>query len=153
MTEKHVVSALRLKRAVISGHIHDLEKRITRQRANLANLDATIKLVSPGTNPDAIPPKRAYRRARYFAHNELSRLLRKALRTASGPLTSAQIAAAVMQAKEMPPDDAAFKDIVAVRALTVLRRLRKRGAVVKHGTSRDAQWALAPQPIERECLS
>ena len=49
-----------------------------------------------------------------------------------------------MQAKEMPPDDAAFKDIVAVRALTVLRRLRKRGAVVKHGTSRDAQWALMP---------
>jgi hypothetical protein len=26
--------------------------------------------------------------------------------------------------------------------LTVLRRLRKRGTVVKHGTSRDAQWAL-----------
>ena len=40
----HVISALRLKRAEISGHIHDLEKRIARQRANLANLDATIKL-------------------------------------------------------------------------------------------------------------
>jgi hypothetical protein len=132
MTNSHVVSALRLKRAEISGHIHDLEKRIARQRANLANLDATIKLFSPSTNPDAIPPKRAYRRTRYFAHNELSRLIQDALRTASRPLTSAQMAAAVMQAKEMPPDDAAFKDIVAVRALTVLRRLRKRGAVVKH---------------------
>ncbi len=132
MTNSHVVSALRLKRAEISGHIHDLEKRIARQRANLANLDATIKLFSPSTNPDAIPPKRAYRRTRYFAHNELSRLIQDALRTASSPLTSAQMAAAVMQAKEMPPDDAAFKDIVAVRALTVLRRLRKRGAVVKH---------------------
>jgi hypothetical protein len=42
MTEKHVVSALRVKRAEISGHIHDLEKRIARQRANLANLDASI---------------------------------------------------------------------------------------------------------------
>ncbi len=115
MTEKHVVSALRLKRAEISGHIHDLEKRIARQRANLANLDATIKLFSPGTNPDAIPPKRPYRRARYFAHNELSRLTQDALRAASGPLTSAQIAAAVMQAKGMPPGDAAFKEIVADR--------------------------------------
>jgi hypothetical protein len=132
MTNSHVVSALRLKRAEISGHVHDLEKRIARQRANLANLDATIKLFSPSTNPDAIPPKRAYRRTRYFAHNELSRLIQDALRTASRPLTSAQMAAAVMQAKEMPPDDAAFKDIVAMRALTVLRRLRKRGAVVKH---------------------
>ncbi len=142
MTEKHVVSALRLKRAEISGHIHDLEKRVARQRANLANLDATIKLFSPGTNPDAIPPKRAYRRTRYFAHNELSRLTQDALRTASGPLTSAEIAGAVMQAKGMPPDDAAFKAIVAMRALTVLRRLAKRGAAVKSGASRNARWTL-----------
>ena len=144
MTNTHVVSALRLKRAEISGHIHDLEKRIARQRANLANLDATIKLFSPGTNPDAIPAKRPYRRTRYFAHNELSRLTQDALRTASGPLTSAEIAAAVMQAKVMPPGDAAFKEIVAERVLTVLRRLAKRGAVINHGTSRDAKWALAP---------
>ncbi|MFZ0497295.1 MAG: hypothetical protein WBE80_11080 [Methylocella sp.] len=119
MTEKHVVSALRLKRAEISGYIHDLEKRIARQRANLANLDATIKLFSPGTNPDAIPPKRAYRRTRYFAHNELSRLTQDALRTASEPLTSVEIAAIVMQAKEMPSCDAAFKEIVVARVLRV----------------------------------
>jgi hypothetical protein len=142
MANSHVVSALRLKRAEISGHIHDLEKRIARQRANLANLDATIKLFSPGANPDAIPPKRAYRRTRYFAHNELSRLTQDALRTASGPLRTADIAAAIMQAKGMPSGDAAFKELVAKRALTVLRRLAKRGDVVKHGTSRDAKWAL-----------
>jgi hypothetical protein len=143
MTDTHVVSALRLKRAEISGHIHGLEKRIARQRANLANLDATIKLFSPGTNPDTIPPKRTYRRTRYFARNELTRLTQDALRTASGPLTSAEIATAVVQAKGMPPGDAAFKEIVAARVLTVLRRLTKRGTVVKHGTSRDAQWVLS----------
>src|ERR1700731_379842 len=99
------------RRAEISGHIHDLEKRVARQRTNLANLDATIKLFSPGMNPDAVPPKRAYRRTRYFARNELSRLTQDALRTASGPLTSAEIAAAIMQAKEMGADDAAFKEI------------------------------------------
>src|ERR1700730_16091484 len=137
MTNSHVVSALRLKRAEISGHIHDLEKRVARQRTNLANLDATVKLFSLGMNPDAIPPKRAYRRTRYFARNELSRLTQDALRTASGPLTSAEIAAAVMQAKEMPSGDAVFKEIVTDRALTVLRRLAKRGAVVKSGTSRN----------------
>jgi len=142
MTNSHVISALRLKRAEISGHIHDLEKRIARQLANLANLDATIKLFSPGINPDAIPPKRVYRRTRYFAHNELSRLTQDALRTASRPLTSAEIATAVMHAKGMPPGDAAFKEIVATRALTVLRRLAKRGTVAKFGTSRDAKWAL-----------
>jgi len=141
MTNSHVISALRLKRAEISGHIHDLEKRVARQRTNLANLDATIKLFSPGMNPDSIPPKRAYRRTRYFAHNELSRLTQDALRTASGPLTTAEIAATVIRAKEMPSGDAVFKEIVADRVLTVLRRLCKRGTVVKHGTSRNAQWS------------
>ena len=145
MIDTHVISALRLKRAEIGGHIHDLEKRIARQRVNLANLDATIKLFSPGVEPDAIPPKRVYRRTRYFAHNELSRLTQDALRTASGALTSAEIAAAVMLARGMPPGDAAFKEIVAGRALTVLRRLAKRGAVVKSGTSRNANWAVAPE--------
>ena len=100
MTDSHVISALRLRRAEISGHIHDLEKRIARQRANLANLDATIKLFSPSTNPDAIPPKRAYRWTRYFASNELSRLVQDALRTEPGPLTSAEIAAAVARWRE-----------------------------------------------------
>ena len=66
--------------AEISGHIHDLEKRIARQRANLANVDAKL----PGTNPDAIPPKRVYRRTRYFAHNELSRLTQDGLADSIG---------------------------------------------------------------------
>jgi hypothetical protein len=152
MTNSHVVSALRLKRAEISGHIHDLEKRIARQRANLANLDATIKLFSPGMNPDAIPPKRAYRRTRYFARNELSRLTQDALRTASGSLTSAEIAAAIMQTKGMCADDAAFKEIVVARALSVLRRLAKRGTVVKHGTSCDARWALVTIDVDAKLI-
>ena len=142
MAEPHVVSALRTKRAEISGYIADLERKINRQRAVLANVDATIRLFSPGINPAAIPPKRAYRRTKYFSRNELSRLTQAALRTALGPLTSAEIAAAVMQAKGMPPGDVAFREIVTARALTVLRRL-KRGAIVKHGTSRDAKWALS----------
>ena len=50
-----------------------------------------------------------------------------------------------MQAKGMPSGDEAFKEIVASRALTVLRRLAKRGAVVKSGASRNAQWALVHQ--------
>jgi hypothetical protein len=143
MTDNHVISALRLKRAEISGYIHDLEKRIARQRGSLANLDATIRLFSPGTNPDAIPPKRTYRRTRYFVRNELARLTQDALRKSSKPLTSAEIATAVMQAKGMSANDAAFKEIVAARALIVLRQLAKRGAAVKSGSSRNAKWELA----------
>jgi hypothetical protein len=144
MSQTHVVSALRLKRAEISSHIHDLEKRIARQRTNLASLDATIRLFSPSTNPDAIPSKRPYRRTRYFARNELSRFVMDALRLATGPLAAADIATAVMRAKSAAMDDAAFKAIITERALSVLRALAKHGNVVRTGTSSNAQWTLAP---------
>ncbi|MGH6868567.1 MAG: hypothetical protein ACREDA_06820 [Methylocella sp.] len=145
MPEPHVISALRLKRAEISGHIHDLEKRIARQRVALANLDATIRLFSPGTNPDAIPAKRPYRRTRYFGRNELSRLVKDAMRLATGPLAAADIATAVMRAKGAAVDDDAFKAIVSERARGVLRGLAKHGEVVRSGASRNAQWAVAPE--------
>jgi hypothetical protein len=142
MAESHIISALRLKRAEISGYIHDFEKRIARQRGNLANLDATIRLFSPGTNPDAIPAKRPYRRTRYFARNELSRLVMDALRLATEPLAATDIATAIMRVKGAAEDDAAFKAIVAERVLGVLRGLTKRDEVVRTGNSRNAQWKL-----------
>jgi len=46
-----------------------------------------------------------------------------------------------MQAKGMPAADMAFQELVAERALTVLRRLAKRGVAVKFGSGRNAQWA------------
>jgi hypothetical protein len=44
MAETHVISALRAKRAEVSGYIHDLEKKVKRIRANLAHIDATIRV-------------------------------------------------------------------------------------------------------------
>jgi hypothetical protein len=67
MAEPHIVSGLRLKRAEVSGYIADLERKINRQRADLVHIDATIRLFSPETNPETIPPKRPYRRTKYFA--------------------------------------------------------------------------------------
>ena len=92
MSETHVIPALRAKRAEISGQIHDLDKRIARMRANLANIDAAIQLLSPSTDPDAIPPKRTYRRTKYFARNELARMALDVLRRAPGPLAAKEIA-------------------------------------------------------------
>jgi cell fate (sporulation/competence/biofilm development) regulator YlbF (YheA/YmcA/DUF963 family) len=47
MTETHVVSALRAKRAEMSGYIHELEKKIGRLRASLIHIDESLRLFSP----------------------------------------------------------------------------------------------------------
>jgi hypothetical protein len=145
MAEPHVVSALRLKRAEISGHVHDLERKLARHRASLANIDATIRLYAPELDPDSIPPKRTYRRTRYFAKGELSRRVLSALREANGkPTTTAAITSAIVADKGFPVGEGALAEAVTDMVLTVLRRLSKRETVSKSGTSRNAQWALAP---------
>ncbi len=145
MTETHVVSALRAKRAEISGHIYDLEKKIGRLRASLLHVDASIRLFSPEANPDTIPMKRTYRRTRYFAARELPRRCLDALREANGTqMTGTQIATIAMLAKGMSAEDDALRAVIIERTLAVLGNLRKSGTVIKTGTTRDAQWALAP---------
>jgi hypothetical protein len=144
MTEPHVVTALRAKRAEISGHVADLERKLARHRANLANIDATIRLFAPGLDPDSIPPKRPYRRTRYFAKGELSRRCLDALRKSDlQPLATAAIARSIMADKGFPVDEGALSAAVTDMTLTVLRRLCKRGTVTKSGISRNAQWVLA----------
>ena len=75
MAETHVISALRAKRAEVSGYIHDLEKKVKTWRARLAHIDATIKIFSPEIDPEAIPPRRTYRRSDYFKKGEFARLV------------------------------------------------------------------------------
>jgi hypothetical protein len=148
MTETHVVSALRSKRAEVSGYIHDLEKKVRHQRANLAHIDAAIRIFSPHTDPDTIPSRRSYRRSRYFSAGEVTRLCRGILREATSPVPAAAIAEALIAAKGLPAGDEVLTRHVTDGVLTVMRTLAKRGAVVKSGVSRDAHWSLAKESAE-----
>jgi len=142
MTDTHVVSALKIKRAEISGHVHDLERRASAWRTRLAHIDAAIKMFSPETDPDAIPPKRAYRRSRYFPRGEFARLMFDALRLAQGPVATADLAVAVITAKGLSGTDPALFAAINEKALGFLRGQVKTGAVTKTGVSQDARWAL-----------
>jgi hypothetical protein len=142
MAELHVVSALRAKRAEISAYVHDLEKKVATWRARLAHIDASIKIFSPETDPEAIPPRRTYRRSGYFKKGEFARLCLDMLRKANGrPITTAEIVVDILDDKGLPNEPALFASLNE-RALVYFREQRKRGAVTKTGTSRDAKWAL-----------
>lgn len=92
MADPHVVTALRRRRAEISGYIAELERKIARERVQLAYLDSTLRMFSPETDPTRIPPKRPYRRTMYFGRHEISRRTLDALRSAAGkPITASAI--------------------------------------------------------------
>jgi hypothetical protein len=140
MSETHVVSALRKKRAEVAGHVHDLEKKVKTWRARLAHIDETIKIFSPEMDPQAIPPKRTYRRARYFSRSEFARLCLDALRKADRPLTTAEILASVLEAKGLPNSIAPS---LTEKTLAYLRTKLATGSVVKTGATQGTRWALA----------
>jgi hypothetical protein len=81
MADSHVISALREKRAKVSGCIARLERQLDQHRADLSHIDGVLRLFEPDRDLEAIKPKRTCaERTRYLARNELSRLCRESLR-------------------------------------------------------------------------
>jgi hypothetical protein len=106
MAEPHVVTALRDKRAELSGAIADLEKRIGRHRADLQHVDAVLRLFAPDLEPAAIAPKAVRRSNEWFRPGELARMVLDILRVAPAPLSIREITAQVIQRREIAPPDA-----------------------------------------------
>ena len=130
MADPHVISALREKRALVSGLIEKLERKLEQQRADLTHIDGVLRLFQPDRDPGDIKPKRTYaRRPRYFARNELSRLVMDILRATDGLKTTDEIAAQVIEAKVF--DSADFGPAQSAR-----RAMSRSNAVVQKTGSR-----------------
>jgi hypothetical protein len=140
MSESPIFNALRAKRAELAGQVQELERQASRARARLSHIDETIKMFSPETDPESIKPKRTFYRSRYFGRGEFARLCLDALRSADGPLTTAEIVASVRQSKELPES---VVPNLSEKTLAYLRTKQRAGAVTKTGTTQGTRWALA----------
>lgn len=115
MGEAQVVSALRDKRAELSGLIADLEKRVAQHRADLLHVDAVLHLFAPELEVVSIAPKAVRRRNEWFRPGELSRTVLDVLREAPAPLPVREIAVEVMARRGLDAGDG--------RTLMLLRKL------------------------------
>jgi hypothetical protein len=75
MAEMHVIGALRHKRAELAGMLRQLEQHLVQQRANLAHVDATMRLFDPDIRPKDIRPKQLRERNAWFRQGECLRLI------------------------------------------------------------------------------
>jgi len=144
MADPHVISALREKRALVSGLIEKLERKLEQHRADLTHIDGVLRLFQPEHDPASIKPKRTYvRRTRYFARNELSRLSMDALRASDGRLMAAdEIAGQIIEAKGFDAADAVLRKAIGDQCLALLRSLRKQETVEQVGLGRGVRWKL-----------
>jgi hypothetical protein len=108
------------------------------------HIDGTLRVLAADIDPETIRPKRAYRRNRYFARNELSRLCLGVLRTAAGePLSTDDIAGRVISAKGFDAADAILRTAIRDQVGSIVKRLHRESAIENIGAGRASKWKLA----------
>jgi hypothetical protein len=123
--------------------IDGLEKLLAQHRADLLHLDGVLRLYQPERDPTEIRPKQTRGRNRYFGQGELSRLCREAFRDADGPLSVADLTAAVITAKGFNAGDRVLFDRIDDLIKSALGPMRRVGSVDKIGEGRGVRWRLA----------
>jgi hypothetical protein len=80
--DRYALTALRNKRASLASEIVQLERKLRHCRESLVHVDATLKLLDPEAEPEAIPNKRPLKRIKLFRQGELGRMILGTLREA-----------------------------------------------------------------------
>jgi hypothetical protein len=125
MAEPHVIGALRNKRAELDGMLRQLEQQLAQQRANLAHVDATMRLFDPDIRPKDIRPKRLRARNAWFRPGECLRLIYDELREATQPVTTRGLAERIMRVKAIPAADDDRRERVQKTLLGSLNRAKQ----------------------------
>lgn len=135
------------KRAEIAGRLEVVHGEIGRLAANLASIDATIRMFAPHPDLDEISPKRPQAPGAAMP-GEISRIVMGALREASGSLSTNDATLAVMAARGMPTGDVRLFETMQKPALTCLRNLRIRGTVYgRKKRGKLMSWGLVARAI------
>ncbi|MBV8496283.1 MAG: hypothetical protein JO361_05825 [Gammaproteobacteria bacterium] len=120
------MSALVSKRAEIAGMIARTQQQLGQFRADLAHVDATIRLFAPAMKPETIPAKRICQSDLLFERGELSRRVLDALRRAGAPIRAPDLVRAVMIDTGLDPADRASFAHIQWKVRDTLKRLNKR---------------------------
>ena len=145
MVESHVVSALVSKRAEIAGLIARAQQQMSQYRADLAHVDATIRLFAPAMDPETIRAKRIRQSDPLFEPGGLSRRVLDALRRTGAPIRAPDLVRAVMVDNGLDPADRASFVHVQWKVRDTLNRLNKRGLLASDGVGHGVLWRIADQ--------
>jgi len=140
MVEIHVIGALRNKRVELAGMLRQLEQELVLQRANLAHVDATMRLFDPDIRPKDIRPKQPRERNAWFRQGECLRLIYDELREATQPVTTRELAERIIRVKAIPAADDQRRERVQKTMLASLNRAKQTIARVE--TAGVVRWRL-----------
>ena len=123
MADPHIISALREKRAELSGELITAEKRIVELGADIDSLDRTIRVFDPTSEPHTIRPILRRKKPALIPRGQCSRAILDMLRLAEVPMTAREIAAQLAARYQMDASNMhAMKALVAKVRNTLARQ-------------------------------
>jgi hypothetical protein len=129
------------KRAEIAGQIVQAEKLARQLRADLAHVEAAIRILRPGIDLPKIVPKRVEFRPRFFKRGALARLCLDYMREHAGGIVA--IADMMPLAVADRSLNTAEYNRLAVGVYEALRRMERKRLVTREGEGwRNAKWRL-----------
>ena len=138
--DRYALAALRDKRAVLASEIVQLERQLRHRKEALGHVDATLRLLDPSVDIDAIPTKRPRKRVKLFRQGELGRMIVGTLREADQPLSTQAITTAIIKAGG---HGESARPSVMSRVRGNLAYLHNREKVAKSGSGKDVRWQIA----------
>jgi hypothetical protein len=106
MADPHVISALRAKRAELSGELIAAERRILQLRDDISSLDRTIRVFDPAAEPHTIRPVLRRKKPTLIPRGQCSRAILDMLRQADDPMTAREIATQLAARYQMEASNA-----------------------------------------------
>lgn len=129
----YMVTGLVKKRAELAGELNATHDRLRELVNQLEHLDATLRIVAPDMEVEAIRPKAFRPPDDWSKRGQMSRLVLSIIRQSREPLTSRDIAAQMLLERAMATDDVKMLRIMTKRVSTALRDQRDRGRVMSGG--------------------
>lgn len=137
----YMVTGLAKKRAELAGEITAIHERLRQLVADMESLDATLRIVAPDMEVEAIRPKAFRPPSDWSNRGQMSRLVLSILRQAREPLTSREIAAQMLLERAMDAEDVKMLRVMTKRVSTALRSQREAGRVrSQQGPGTYALW-------------
>jgi hypothetical protein len=127
MADTHVVSALRDKRAKLTGLIDALQDQLRQAMIDLDHIDATLRMFDPDIELDEIKPKPLPPRHHAFK-GQVTRAILAMLR-AEGAMDAKAITIRLMAERQLNAGDKALQKAMQKRIGAALRNMRDRGLV------------------------
>lgn len=134
------------KRSEIANEMAGLRHQMERLTAQMDALDQSIRIFSPQIDFESLPGPKLPRLAVAF-RGEVLRHCADLFRQAEGPLTTEDVAVAVMRARGLDVANADLKRTMVHRIGSTLRKMREKGFIRDCGRVEGGnmnQWELVP---------